>query len=243
MFDATQYSQISDRITGKLAEIPKHQESVQAEVLRLANEWYIPSWLAESIVYLGEKLWELANWAINLLNEVIEGLGAPVMFWETAYKWESARGIFTGVAAELNPASLGSTGDWKGAAATAYTTAITPQSAAAARLGASSDKVSGALQACAVSGLAFYAGVLLLVAQFVMSQIAAAAATATGVAAPVGLLASLSSGAFTLGAIVALVGTLSALLGVQASQLSTIHGEAEDGTAFPGGHWPVVAGA
>jgi hypothetical protein len=238
MFDPAQYQQTIDKISGKLQDIPKRASELEVRAQQLASEWYIPEPLAEFILYLSDQFVKLAKEVIDLVVEIMEGVEAPFWLYQHSYTWETIRGLATGVAADINPAELGSTADWKGTAATAYTQAITPQSAAAARLGALADKMSTNLSTCAAGGFAFYVAVLALLVAFASAQIAAAAATATGAGAPVGILGSLTSGSFTFGTMVTFVGAFATFTGIQAGNLNALHGEAVDGTAFPHGRWP-----
>ena len=241
MFNPSQFHETVQRISSKIPDVQHKASQIDIDSVRLANEWYIPEPIARLIIWLKDELIKLAEELMNMMTQVMEGIEAPITMWEDAYKWETVRGIASSVAADVNPSSLGSTGQWTGDAATAYTNAIGPQSTAAAQLATIADSTASSLQSCAEAGLAFYIAVALVVAQFIAAEITAAAADATGVGAPAGLAAGLGAAATAVGVLVALVAAMGTLIGTEASQASTLHGLAMDSTAFPSGRWPVAA--
>lgn len=241
MFSATQYEHAIDKIRRKIPEITQHTEDLQSKINRVLQEWYIVSPVSDLLAWLTSELIKLAEDVLEFIAAILASATAPIRFFQHAYQWESLRGGATTVAGDVNAASLGSTGDWGGAAANAYTQAIAPQSAAAAQLATLADKTSSALSICADAGLAFYVTVAGCLVAFISSQIVACAAATTGAGAPPALFVSLASGAFTYSTIVGALGALLALVGSQEMQLSTLHGQVLDNSAFPGGHWPVAA--
>lgn len=238
MFDPAQFQHTLDKISGKLEEIPRKASELELQSRQLANAWYIPLPVAEVIMWITDEFVKLADIVIQIMVEIMEGQYAPFELYSNSYDWETIRGILSGVAADINPADLGSTANWKGDAATAYTQAIGPQSSAAAQLASLADKMSSTLSTCAAGGFAFYLAALGLLVAFGAAQAAAAAADATGVGAPPGLLAAFADASGTVQALLAFFGAFSVFAGIQASNLNSLHGNAEDSTGFPHGRWP-----
>ncbi|MFC1402373.1 MULTISPECIES: hypothetical protein [Streptacidiphilus] len=238
MFSPSQYQEA----TSKLGEQPRilhlHASELEVKAQHLADEWYIPEPVAEVILELVSRINTTTEQLISMFEDALESIGAPWSMWENHHGWQSLRGSATGVAANVTPSTLGSVGSWTGAAATAYTQAIGPQSAAAARLGSIADKVQGLLASCAEGGALFYLGLLVEAVQLLFAYGVASAATATGVAAPGGLVVALGGSAAVLTAVVALVSALTNFAKGQADALSDLQNEAVDQSAFPFGHWP-----
>ncbi len=150
----------------------------------------------------------------------------------------ATHGTTTGITGSLNPDLMPAAYTWHGSASDAYTRATGPQRDAVERISTLATEIDEALTTCAVAGVAFYVALAVVVAQIVASLVAALVAIATGVGAPVGLaglIASISAESFTL---VGAVGTLGAVLAVQAQKMTALHGEAADNSTFPGGHRP-----
>ncbi|SEK23823.1 hypothetical protein [Streptacidiphilus jiangxiensis] len=240
MFSVAQYEHAVDKITSKIPEVSQHAEDLRTRINHLLQEWYIVPPVSDLIAWAASEFIKLVEDVLTVMADILEGAPAPIAFWQNAYQWENLRDTASSVAADVNAATLGSTGEWKGASATAYTQAITPQSAAAARLATLADKTSGVLTTCAAAGLTFYVAVAALLVAFISAQIAAGAAASTGAGAPPGLLVALASGGFTYSTILTFLAALTALVAAQSTQLDSLHGEAMDDTAFPGGRWPVA---
>src|SRR5262249_7448981 len=115
---------------------------------------------------------------------------------------------------------------------------IPPQSNAAARIGSMADKTASALEACAVIGLAFYAALGVILVKFIIAFIVALVAFGSAVFSWAGAALIVEEAGVNTGMIIAAVGALVAALGAQAVQMTTLHGEANDPTSFPGSHWP-----
>jgi hypothetical protein len=238
MFSLSQYQEI----TAKLAENPHsirlRQTELQVKAQRLADEWYIPEPVAETIIEIMNLINSSIDQTMATLELALDAVTAPWTMWEKHDGWQALRGTATGVAADVNLSTLGSTGSWTGAAAAAYTRAIPPQSAAAARLGSIAGKAQGVLAMTAITGLVFYAAVLAEVVQVSIALVTADAATDTGVGAPAGLLVALGGSAKCAATLSSLVAALLTFLGAQALALSDLQSEAAEMTAFPFGHWP-----
>ena len=242
-FSSTQYQSAIDRIKESLPRIDQGMNEVRTKAVASANAWYMPPGLGEITMELLTEFEKAVNWIVEQVTYWLEGALAPINFWDNAYQWESVRGKATGVAGEVTVGVLGSTKEWTGASATAYTQSIAPQSAAAARLGAVADKTATALEYCAVAGLAFYVTLGIIIVEQACVDVVATAAACTGVGTVPALVAAIADAGVTTASIFAAGSAFLALLGTQASQMAAIHGEASDVTAYPGGHWPVATSA
>jgi hypothetical protein len=105
-------------------------------------------------------------------------------------------------------------------------------------VGAIADKTAGSLTTCAAAGLIFYVALGVIVVKFILATITAIAALGSVVFSWAGAALIVEEAGVNTGMIIAAVAGLSAVLGAQASQMAVLHGEASDGSAFPGGRWP-----
>ena len=105
-------------------------------------------------------------------------------------------------------------------------------------IGTLSDKTAVALNTCAVAGAAFYLALVVVLIKFIAATITALVALGSVVFSWAGAALIVEEAAVNTGMSIAAVGGLVAVLGAQASQMVVLHGEAIDGSTFPGGHWP-----
>ncbi|MCX4746685.1 hypothetical protein OG455_14350 [Kitasatospora sp. NBC_01287] len=237
-FSPSQHEAVVDKLNSGLPKAQNNVAVVRRNAYSVSESLFLPPGAGDVIKHLADEVVKAFKWLLDEFVAVMEGVGAPLLFWENADQWQTIRGLASTVAGQTTPGVLGSTGDWTGDTATAYTKAIAPQSTAAASLASIADKTSQALVTCAGTGLAFYATIALLLVQFIGIQVAAAAADTTVVGAIPGLLVALGGTASTGSLMLAALVGIGALLGPQATQMVTLHGLAMDNGAFPGGHWP-----
>jgi hypothetical protein len=238
-FSETQFNDVvaqinngMDILSAKIAELPQAAHDA-------VGDWYIPEFVADAVMWLARKVCDLANWIWNKIKEVLEGVAAPVFFFLRSFEWQDVRGLATEVGGQLKPNVLTAVGNtWKGSAATAYGKIILPQGAAADRIGANSDKISTALQLSAAAGLVFYLAIGAILVKFAGAMIAVVAAFGTAVFSWAGLLIIVEEAGVNSALIWTAVGALSAVLATQVQQLIAVHGDMNDHSAFPGGHWP-----
>lgn len=235
-----QYRQVIDSIYSGLGELSVKIQQVGPVAETAANRWYVPPATAEAIIWLGDKMIELASAILAKVQELIAGAYAPAMMFKYAWEWQDIRILATGVAGELQPGALSVDRRWTGDAADAYVGAITPQSEAAARIGAISDKTAMALTVCAASGLAFYVAVGIILVKFIVAMATAIVALGSVVFSWAGAGLIVEEAAVNTGLIIGAITALVALLGAQATQMSVLHGEAGDGGVFSGGRWPTA---
>jgi hypothetical protein len=240
-FNVNEFQKTLDRIGTEIEDL---SHSKLPELVSITNiflgKWYIPGFIKDAVKFSVDELVRLTQDALNTFNEILEGATVPIFLAEFAYHWEQVKGPAGSVAAEVTTEDMMPFG-WQGTAATAYTDAIAPQSAAAGQLVTISDKTAISLITCAGAGLVFYGAILIVLIQLGTTTTAATAAVATGVAAPEGAAAAAASAGLSAAQIGTLIGTLSVIVGGEALQLTTLHGVASDDTAYPGGHWPRAA--
>ncbi|WP_035845898.1 hypothetical protein [Kitasatospora azatica] len=239
-FTMAQYQATLDQLSAKMGSISDHLQTVPAKAQSAADHWWIPDPIAEAIIWFGKQIIEMGTQILNTLKDLVEGAAAPIYMFIHGYEWESIRGQASGVAGEIQPNVLGSTGEWQGPAATAYTKQLAPQATAATSIATIADKTSTSLYLCAGAGLIFYLALAAVAAKFFLVVMASIAALASGVFSWAGFLALLEELGVNTTVILTAVGALSALLTAQATQMGTLHGLAVDKAAFPGGHWPVA---
>ena len=218
-------------LSGKIAEVPPAANAAM-------DHWYIPGPIKDAIRWLAEKITELATWIWNKIKEVMEGIAAPVYFFEYAFDWQDIRGIANGVTGQLKPEAMPATRSWTSPAGIAYGKIIKPQGDAAGKIATISDKTATALQICAAAGLAFYVAIAVILVKFIAAMATAIAAFGSGVFSWAGAGIVVEEAGVNSGLIWAAIGALAAALGTQAQQMIGLHGEAIDNSTFPGGHWP-----
>ncbi|SDY98506.1 hypothetical protein SAMN05444365_104437 [Micromonospora pattaloongensis] len=237
-FSVAQYEATIDKLTAGMADLSAKLQEVGPTVQKATSHWYVTQSVADDLVWVGNKILELGSWVLDKLAELLKGAAAPVTFFFTARDWEDVRGLATGVSGQLKPELLGVGRVWHGSAADAYVKQIKPQSDAAARVGTLADKTAVALYTCAATGLAFYVALAVILIKFIVATITALAALGSVVFSWAGAALIVEEAAVNTGMIVAAVSGLVAVLGAQASQMVVLHGEAVDGSTFPGGQWP-----
>jgi hypothetical protein len=237
-FNEAQFQAAVDQINSGLRELGNKINEVPAAANAALNNWYIPGFVKDAIVWLAETLTDLARSIMNKIIEVMKGVAAPVYFFRYAFDWQDIRGLANGVAGQLNPAVLTATQTWTGAASTAYGRIIAPQGAAASKIASISDKTATALQICAAAGLAFYVAIGAILVKFIAAMVTAIAAFGSAVFSWAGAALIVEEAGVNSGLIWAAIGALTAALGTQAQQMISLHGESIDNSTFPGGHWP-----
>jgi hypothetical protein len=237
-FSEAQYQAAMDKLDSGLKEIEAKLQLVGPTAEATANHWYVPSFVAEGLIWLANKIIEIGSWLLNKLLELLKGAIAPILFFKYAWDWQDIRGMATGVTGDLSPKALNVDRQWKGTASDAYVAAIKPQTDATTRIGTIADKTATSLTVCAAAGLVFYVALGVIAVKFIAALITALAALGTAVFSWAGAALVVEEAGVNSGLIIAAIAALTALLGAQASQMTTLHGEATDGGVFPGGHWP-----
>jgi hypothetical protein len=207
------------------------------------DHWYIPGFVADAVLWLVDKAVELAKWISNKIVELLEGVAAPVLFFNYGRDWQDVRGLATGVAGSLQPNALQVDGHWKGSAADAYVKQIKPQADAANKIGAISDKTAQALFICAGAGLLFYLAIGVIVVKFIVAFVGVLVALGSVVFSWAGVALMVEEAGVNTSMIIGAVSALTAVVVAQGTQMNVLHGEAIDNSLFPNGQWPNAAAA
>lgn len=237
-FDLAEYEATINQLENRLGELTRMVQRLPALAADIAGRRYLPSFVITAATEACALVARYGNTIIERIRELLRGAVAPLRFYMLGHEWSEVRRLVTGVAGDLQPATLSVDHFWKGNAADAYKSVIPSHAAAATRIGMMADRTQTALTWSAAAGCTFYLGVLLVLFQLLVNYLAAIAAIITGVGAPAGAATAASSTGITLAELGALAALLVAALGTQGIQLDNLYSEAADQSAFPHGHWP-----
>jgi hypothetical protein len=187
---------------------------------------------------LAQRLTRDGRSLLDVIRELAEGNLAPVHFYRRAVGWTDVTRDATAVGANLDPTSLPAPSYWQGRGADAYERITPSHVRASERLGEITDRIQVALTWSAVAGLAFYAGIAVVLYQVVAAVIACGIMALTGVFALPAMLTAIGTIGIGLAQVLSLVSLLTNVLGATGIQISNLHQESADQTAFPHGSWP-----
>ncbi|MGW1161016.1 hypothetical protein ACWD5Q_23540 [Streptomyces sp. NPDC002513] len=195
--------------------------------------------MALALMVAGDAALAIVEDRESLVDVAVDREKLPGRVAPAEVRWPAPQhGPASSVAGEIAPEALVAPKHWSGDAATAYTTSVKGQPAAATQIETSADKIAGALNICAVAGMAFYVALGAILAKFITVTIAAIAALGSVVFSWAGAVMIVEEAGVNAALITAAVAALVAVIGAQAQQMAIIEGEAVDNSAFPGGHWP-----
>lgn len=239
-FDLAQYDATIERLRTGLHDLSRQLDRVPAVVANASDQWYVTAPMASTIRAAGDTILRLGNQILDRVIDLLRGATAPVRFFVLANDWAEVRGVATTVAGTLSPAALSVDYYWQGMAADAYVAAIKPQVDAANRIGVMADKTSSALAWSATAGLAFYLTLLVIIIKLVIAMVTALTALGTVVFSWAGAALIIEEAGVDGAVIITAMAALMTLLGTQATQLTALHSEGADNTAFPNRHWPLA---
>jgi uncharacterized protein YukE len=237
-FSTAQYAAVIEGLIGGTHELDCRLRDVETVAMAVAGHWYLPPGVGAEISRLAEAVVQIGRWLLDTTVELLKGAFAPVYLFGRAWEWQDLHAAATGVGGELQSRQHQVDRFWQGDAAQRYAGTIPAQAAAAAGIGAIADRTASSLTVCATASLAFYLALGVILVRFTAATIAAIAALGSVVFSPVGLALIVEEAGVNTAAILALVGVLIGVLGVQAQQMVSLHGATADGGAFPGGAWP-----
>ncbi|MFE9422779.1 hypothetical protein ACFYNO_07445 [Kitasatospora sp. NPDC006697] len=240
---ANQHQTVLDQISSAVQSLNNTLQSLPGKAREAADQWWMPPQLGSILVGSAETIAWCGREFLQTVVECLEGSAAPLIMIANAYEWTDIHGIATTVAGEIQPSTLGSTGNWQGPAATAYTKSIAPQSSAATAIAGIAEKTSSSLYTCSAAGIAFYTAVLTVVAKFQVVLTALIVTFFTDIGAIPAAMDAVTETAEDSATLKVLVLALVAFLGAQATEMGTLHDKAGDNSNFPGGHWPVAVKA
>ncbi|MFC7308997.1 hypothetical protein ACFQVC_32930 [Streptomyces monticola] len=226
--------------TGLDKELPSLQQRLIQEVGELLDSWWVTDTIARVVDVAVRKILESLRATANRIRELMEGVLAPFLLYDRALEWQGGvRSAMGTVASATHFRELKAPDEWEGRAAERYKNSTARQSGAAEQVGVIADTVGQALTVSAAAGGAFYLALAAIVAKFISLLVAASAATATGVGAPVGIGAAAATALTTSAYVGAAVAALVTLLTAQAQTFTDVQAEARDPKAFgEDGRWP-----
>ena len=240
-FSIAEFEAAIDKINQAMDDISAKMEEIPSVANATIDHWYIPDFVAEGIIWLAEKMLELAQKIWDKLVEVLKGVAAPIYFFTYAMDLDTVASTADQVKANLSDGQIVEEDEWSGRAATAYRSEVGPQRDAAGELGSIAEQMKSSLIWAAVAGLGFYIGIGVIVVKFVVAMVAAIAALGSVVFSWAGAGIIVEEAGVNIAAIAALVGTLLALLGDQVKEMGDLQNAASS-DKYPGGAWPVAAG-
>lgn len=236
-FSMAEFQAAIDKINGGMDDISAKMVEIPQVANATIDHWYIPGFVADGIIWLAEKMLELAQKIWDKLVEVLKGLAAPVYFFIHSQDLNGASGTAQSVVSNLSDGQLVSESDWSGQAASAYRSEVSIQRDATGELASIADSMSNSLMWAAVAGAAFYVGIGVIVVKFVIAMVAAIAALGSVVFSWAGAALIVEEAGINIAAIAGLVATLLALLGDQLKEMNSLQ-QAASSDKFPQGKWP-----
>jgi hypothetical protein len=240
-FSKGQFEALIADLRSGMDELSSHLDQIGPVATAAANRWYVPPAVAEAIIWLANETVEIGADLLDLFVDLLKGATAPIFMFYDAWRWMDLRGAATGVASALTEQHLAvDDSDWSGKARDAYVGVAGSQSTAAARIGAVAGSTSDHLLVCAVAGAAFYTTLAIVLAKLIAAAVAALAAFGSAVFSWAGAAIVLEEAGVNTAIIGTAVSTLVGFLAAQAKTMVSLHGQAVDSSAFPGGRWPTA---
>ena len=237
-FDPADLERAVETLRARLSEAPAHVAGVRKAVAVAVEQPLLPEPVVTAIVETAEQVVSSALRIIATVEDLLEGVAAPVAMFSYAGGWIDVKGLATDVQGRLRVDQLPAKAHWKGVAADRYASAITTQAGAAGRIAAVAGNAAIALGTCAGAALLFYVALGVIIVQLISGLVAAVAALLSQVFSWAGLLGALAEIEITSAQLIALITALTTLLGAQALWMINLRGELVDHSQFPGGHWP-----
>ncbi len=238
-FSAATYEATIEGLRSGITDLSGHLARVGPAVRSATSIPLMPDFVKDGLVWCGERLIEIGSAVLDKIGELLLGAAAPVAFFFRAASWhENVGGPASEVAASTHPNALRATRDWSGDAADSYTRAVGGQTTAAGAIQSVSSSMATALVTCAVTGLAFYVAIGIILVKLIAAAVAAIAALGSVVFSWAGVGIIIEEAAVNTGLIIAAVSALVAVLGAQGNAIVQIKGAVSSGAAFPGGSWP-----
>lgn len=238
MFSQAQYEAATNKINQGMADVSRKIDQIVPAAQAGVDHWYIPGFVKDAVLWLAQEAVGIAQNLWNKITDLLKGVAAPVAFFFDAFDWENLRGLAAGVAGEISPSVMPSSRHWTGDAQEAYAKIMPAQSTAATRIATIADSTGTALDVCAAAGVAFYVALGVIVAQFVIAMVGVIAALGSVAFSWAGVGLAVGDTTVSAGLIITAVAALGVVLTAQSQQMVSLHGQAIDDAAFPGGKWP-----
>ncbi|MFF3221504.1 hypothetical protein ACFYV7_01805 [Nocardia suismassiliense] len=168
----------------------------------------------------------------RLVKTCADKIIEPYEMYLRSKDWADVRDVSAGVKQGIDPNNVEALRRWEGSARTAYMQTCTSQVGAAGTFSDIADKARSAMLDAAVGGLAFYVGILVICAEFLLGLARAIAELITGVGAPVSIADIAATSGISTAAIWGACTALATFLGAQVKAMSDLE------RPFPEGKWP-----
>lgn len=237
-FSAAQYETVVHTVAKGNDDLREAIPRISAVAAMSVGHWYVPDSVKQVVRWCADTMASLLKGIADIVSDLLKGAVAPVRMFFDGYAWQDLRGLATGVSGRLKPTALHVDEAWTGSARDAYVAAITPQSQAADRLARISERTCASLYLCAAAGMTFYVALGVILTKLVIAAVTAIAALGSAVFSWVGVAIIYEEAAIDTGLFIALISSFVLLMGVQATEMGILHGEAIDAATFPQGRWP-----
>ena len=236
-FSIAEFQAVVDKINSGMDDISAKMDEIPRVANSTIDHWYIPDFVADGIIWLAEKMLDLAKKIWDKVVEVLKGVAAPIYLFSYAMDLNDVSATADGIVANLGDADMAGSEDWSGKGAEAYRRQLSPQRDAAGELGHIAEQMKSSLIWASVAGLTFYVGLGVIIVKFIVAMVAAIAALGSVVFSWAGAGLIVEEAGVNIAAIGTLVAALLALLGDQVKEMGSLQ-DAASTDKFPGGRWP-----
>jgi len=234
-FDISQYNSVLDGLDKFFGEVDDAIKidvpNARDDALDLPYVRLLPA-LQRVIKACADKIIEICKWIWEKITEIYHGVRAPYEMYQRSQDWADVRDAASGVKQGLDPNNVQALRTWEGTARTSYMQTCTSQSGAAGTFSDIAEKARSAMMDSAVGGLAFYVGVVIICADFLMGLARAIGELCTGVGAGVSIADIAATSGISTAALWSAIGLLASFLASQAKAFGELD------RAFPDGKWP-----
>ncbi|MFD0365784.1 hypothetical protein ACFQZZ_30475 [Nocardia sp. GCM10030253] len=234
-FDISQYNSVLDGLDKFFVKVDEAIKidvpNARADALDLPYVRLLPA-LQRVIKACADKIIEICKWIWEKIKEIYHGVRAPYEMYLRSKDWADVRDVANGVKQGIDPNNVQALRSWEGTARTSYLQTCTSQSGAAGTFSDIAEKARSAMMDSATGGLAFYIGVVLICAEFLMGLARAIGELITGVGAGVSIADIAATSGLSAAALGTAIGALTTFIGLQVKAFGELD------RSFPDGKWP-----
>ncbi|MFE1594738.1 hypothetical protein [Nocardia sp. NPDC058705] len=237
-----QMEQIAQDLIDKVEELSDLPSTIRSAFNDAAESTVVRLVLrnGDDIIRYGNNFADAVGKLWQQFVDSLKGLAAPGFFLSTSYDWVGIAKEANTLAGDLEATAVKVDSFWQGTAATAYGTAITPQRAAATRVGTIANAARTAMNTVGIAGVTFYASLLLVAVGVIVEALIEVGAAGSGVAALPAAIAGLITAAKFAALVVAAISGVTAVVNSSISQAQALQVELDNPQGFPEGHWPTT---
>src|SRR3954451_12939837 len=111
-FSIADFQAAVDKINDGLDDISAKMDEIPQVANATIDHWYIPSFVAEGIKWLAEKMLDLATQIWDKIVEVLKGVAAPIYFFNFATDLDGVANLADQIEANLGAGQLVSETRW-----------------------------------------------------------------------------------------------------------------------------------